>query len=108
MKTSSTTQTTWFVEPLDAFTNQIISDGLRQKSTESEQESMDVVEKKDGEKVVRSADIWEVPEYSFITTLRSVRNAKFKIFRKIGLHGQIEEAIFLKKKRASRRQKKSV
>lgn len=78
---------TWFVEPLDAYTNQVIASRI------SEENAHEGIECADG----ISRNLWECP-HRFIAELnrsQSELGIRFKVFRREG-HGSIREWTFEK------------
>lgn len=82
--------THWFVEPLDAFTNEAIAKFLADTSDVST--SIDIKLKGD-----KSCSAFQLPNYKLVSKLYASKNKfgfKFRVYRQQGRYGQVSEWKF--------------
>jgi hypothetical protein len=82
--------TYWFVEPLDAFTNEAIAKFLAESSDVSTTIALKL---KDG----RVCSAFQLPNYSLVSKLYASKSKfgfKFRIYRRQGSYGQVVEWKF--------------
>lgn len=83
----------WFVEPLDAYTNEVLA---KNQEFLSEEAVFHDVNCEDG----KTHRLWGCKGYSFVNNLRNSRRAlrlRFKVWHQQG-HGQIREWVFPQRK----------
>lgn len=86
MNTKRRRNCAWFVEPLDAETNRVISGYVEDAEEHPQIVCADGIRR----------DMWECPHYFIGKLSHSIQSLglRFKVFRRQGLHGKIHEWKF--------------